>query len=64
MKRDNMKTRVVSLILIVVVATVSLGIYMIHKREARYKRQVIINETNAVSHDKNTSVNITVQKDS
>lgn len=63
MKRDNMKTRVVSLILIVVVATVSLGIYMIHKREAQDKRQIIINETNAVSHDKNTSVNITVQKD-
>ncbi|MGL4654413.1 MAG: hypothetical protein ACRCWM_00800 [Sarcina sp.] len=58
-----MKTRLVSLILIAVVATVSLGIYMIHKREAEHKKQIVINEMNAVSQDKNTNVNITVQKD-
>ena len=56
-----MKTRIVGLILIVVVTTISLGIYMIHKKEVQNKKQIIINEINLVNHNKNINMNITVQ---
>ncbi|MGL4760531.1 MAG: hypothetical protein ACRC6T_05780 [Sarcina sp.] len=62
MKRDNMKTRVIGWILVAVVGTVSLGIYLIHKREAHDKKQIIISEANAVNNNNSSGVDITVQK--
>lgn len=56
-----MKTRVVGLILIAVAATISLGIYMIHRKEIQNKKQIIINEINLVNHNKNINMNITVE---
>ena len=62
MKREKMKTRIIGLILVGVVATVSLGIYVIHKRQEQDKKQIIINETNEFAHNKDVNLNITVQK--
>jgi hypothetical protein len=62
MKREKMKTRIIGLILVGVVAMVSLGIYVIHKRQEQDKKQIIINETNEFAHNKDVNLNITVQK--